>query len=213
MIWYGNSLACALYADILMCVFQRAEKLSCTHAMTLRATWVIIKGYHDLWPHLPLIPGGLLIFYLQILYWFWSDCVKLWHDLSLQFPCLGLSQHLCLPALKRLIKGSAGAFIAMSHLWTYDWLLVYSEIGNVLGCDCFVKHPNSIYYKGHITLVSSCKNIWHQSSTETVLFRHTGRWQIKGKHKPLTPPYSGGSGVSVNFRGHFAGMVWMHLSP
>lgn len=113
------------------------------------------------------------ILYLQILYWFWSDCVKLWHDLSLQFPCLGLSQHLCLSALERLINGFAGAFIAMSHLWTYDWLLASSEIGNALCCDCFVKHLHSIYYKGQIALVPSSKSIWSQSSSETVSFRHT----------------------------------------
>lgn len=111
------------------------------------------------------------MFYFQILYWFWSDCVKLWHDLSLQFPCSGLSLHLCLPALGWLINGCAGAFIAMSHLWIYDWLLASSEIGNALCWDCFVKHLHSIYYKGQIALVPSSKNIWSQSATETVSFR------------------------------------------
>lgn len=136
---------------------------------------------------MPLIPSGPLIFYLQILYWFWSDCVKLWHDLSLQFPCLGLSQHLCLSALERLINGFAGAFIAMSHLWIYDWLLASSEIGNALCCDCFVKHLHNIYYKGQIALVLSSKNIWSQSTSETVSFRHTF---ILGCHYRVEPQHS-----------------------
>lgn len=120
-----------------------------------------------------MILGGLLIFYLQLFYWFWSDCVKLWHDLSLQFPCSGLSQHLCLSALDWLINGIVGTIIPVSHLWTYDWLLAPSEIGNALCCDCFVKHLHSIYYKGQIDLVPSSKNIWSQSSSETISFRHT----------------------------------------
>lgn len=61
----------------------------------------------------------------------------------------------------------------MSHLWTYDWLLASSEIGNALCCDCFVKHLHSIYYKGQIALAPSSKNIWSQSPSETVSFRHT----------------------------------------
>lgn len=59
----------------------------------------------------------------------------------------------------------------MSHLWTYDWLLASSEIGNAPCCDCFVKHLHSIYYKGQIALVPSSKNIWSQSAPETVSFR------------------------------------------
>lgn len=95
--------------------------LKCNRSNNKVLAWLITGAAADSWRTADIpSPNFVLIPITQCKVVAWPFFTKSAPPL----PCLGLPQHLCLPALrKRLISGCAGAFIAVSHLSDL-WLIV-----------------------------------------------------------------------------------------